>query len=49
MRGKIALIRTRDMMDIIVLERLGFRINKKGAIRDSGEFLSFIKPYSAAL
>ncbi len=40
---------TRDMMDIIVLERLGFRVNRSGKVQNANEYLKFIKPYSATL
>jgi hypothetical protein len=40
---------TRDMMDIIVLERLGFRVNKSGKVQNANDYLKFIEPYSATL
>ena len=40
-----------DMKDVMVLVRLNFRVAGRGTfrIRNSGEFLEFIKPYSATL
>ncbi len=38
-----------DIVDIIVLERLGFHMAGKGRVRNSEEFLEFIKRYSAKL
>lgn len=40
---------TRDMVDIIVLERLGFRVSKAGRVQNANDYLKFIKPFSAAL
>lgn len=40
---------TRDMTDIIVLTRLGFRINRNGKVQNANDFLSFIRPFSASL
>ena len=40
---------TRDMRDIIVLERLGFRVNRSGKVQNANDYLKFIKPYSATL
>jgi hypothetical protein len=40
---------TRDMTDIIVLERLGFRVSRSGKVQNANEYLKFIKPYSATL
>ena len=40
---------TRDMVDIIVLERLGFMVNRDGKVRNANDYLAFIKPYSASL
>jgi hypothetical protein len=40
---------TRDMTDIIVLERLGFMVSRAGKVRNANDYLSFIKPYSASL
>ena len=39
----------RDMMDTIVLERLGFRVSKSGKVKNANDYLEFIKPYSATL
>ena len=39
----------RDMTDIIILERLGFRVNRSGKVQNANDYLKFIKPYSAIL
>jgi hypothetical protein len=39
----------RDMTDIIVLERLGFRVNRSGKVQNPNDYLKFITPYSATL
>lgn len=42
-------IKTRDMVDVIILERLNFRITRSGMIKNHEGFRAFIKPYSALI
>ncbi|MDE1865680.1 MAG: hypothetical protein KGH94_03545 [Candidatus Micrarchaeota archaeon] len=39
----------RDMTDIMLLERLGFRVSKSGRVQNANQYLKFIEPYSATL
>lgn len=39
----------RDMTDIIILVRLGFRVARSGKVQNANDYLKFIKPYSATL
>ena len=40
---------TRDMVDVIIMTRLGFRVSRAGRVQNANDYLKFIKPYSATL
>jgi hypothetical protein len=46
-RGIIAGVR--DMVDIIIMTRLGFRVSRAGRVQNANDYLKFITPYSATL
>jgi hypothetical protein len=39
----------RDMTDVIILTRLGFRVSRAGKVQNANDYLKFITPYSATL
>ncbi len=39
----------RDMTDVIILTRLGFRVARSGRVQNANDYLKFIKPYSVTL
>lgn len=45
--GKIVYLGRLDIVDIVILERLGFHMAGRGRVRNSKEFMDFIMPYSA--
>ena len=39
----------RDMTDIIIMTRLGFRVARSGKVQNANDYLTFIRPYSVTL